>query len=184
MEAFDFKTPYPEPYIPKALTFEIPERITVDGSVKVPLDEAATIAVLRRACRTRGRGGRGLLPVVDRQSRRTRSRSARLIEKHLPGVPYTLSHRINPSIREYRRAMLDLHRRVAEAGDERLSRRAGGKRLRDAGFGGRVLIVTSQGGVMDAALDRRGAGPSHQFGPEHGAGRRARLWFVGRHRRR
>ena len=23
-----------------------------------------------------------------------------LIDKHLPGVPYTLSHRINPSVRE------------------------------------------------------------------------------------
>ena len=28
----------------------------------------------------------------------------RLIEGELPGVPYTLSHRLNPSIREYRRA--------------------------------------------------------------------------------
>src|SRR4029079_14024068 len=47
-EAFDFKTPCPEPYIPKALTFEIPERVMVDGSVKAPLDEAATAAVLQR----------------------------------------------------------------------------------------------------------------------------------------
>jgi hypothetical protein len=55
-EAFDFKTPYPEPYIPKALTFEIPERIVVDGSVKTPLDEAATVAV-----RYRRRGGRKMV---------------------------------------------------------------------------------------------------------------------------
>ena len=38
--------PYTEPYVPKALTFEIPERITVNGTVRTPLDEDAVIAVL------------------------------------------------------------------------------------------------------------------------------------------
>jgi N-methylhydantoinase A len=61
-----------------------------------------------------------------------------------------LSHQINPSIREYRRAM-------STALDASLKPIMGaymsglGRRLGDAGFAGRLLVVTSQGGVMDAA---------------------------------
>ena len=74
---------------------------------------------------------------------------ARLIEAHLPGIPYTLSHQLNPSIREYRRAM-------STAIDASLKpimghyMRSLDSRLRAEGFGGRLLVVTSQGGVMDA----------------------------------
>ena len=75
-----------------------------------------------------------------------------LLAEHLPGVPFTLSHELNPTLREYRRAsstcidaslkplMYDyLHGLAA--------------RLREAGFAGRVLMVTSQGGIMDAEFD-------------------------------
>ena len=148
-EAFDFKTPYPEPYVPKALTFEVPERIMVDGSVRSPLDEAATVAVLEQL------GGLGveaiavcfLWSIVNPEHELA---VGRLIEKHLPGIPYTLSHRINPSIREYRRAMSTA---IDASLKPTMTAYLGGleERLRAAGFDGRVLIITSQGGVMDAA---------------------------------
>lgn len=148
-EAFDFKTPYPEPYIPKALTFEIPERIVVDGSVKTPLDEEATVAVLNRLAELHVEAVAVcfLWSIVSPEHEIA---VGRLIEKHLPGIPYTLSHRINPSIREYRRAMstcIDASLKPA------MSAYLSGleERLREAGFGGRVLIITSQGGVMDVA---------------------------------
>lgn len=148
-EAFDFKTPYPEPYIPKALTFEIPERIMVDGSIKAPLDEATTVAILEKIA---GLGVEAvavcfLWSIVNPEHEIA---VGRLIDNHLPGIPYTLSHRINPSIREYRRAMstcIDASLKPA------MNVYLGGleKRMRAAGFDGRVLIITSQGGVMDAA---------------------------------
>ena len=148
-EAFDFKTPYPEPYIPKALTFEIPERVTVDGSVKLPLDEAATVAILKRLVELRVEAVAVcfLWSIVNPKHEVT---AGRLIEKHLPGIPYTLSHRINPSIREYRRAMSTcIDASLKPAMNVYLGRLE--ERLRAAGFGGRVLIITSQGGVMDVA---------------------------------
>lgn len=148
-EAFDFKTPYPEPYIPKALTFEIPERIVVDGSVKIALDEAATVAMLQKlaALQVEAIAVCFLWSIVNPEHEIA---VGRLIEKYLPGIPYTLSHRINPSIREYRRAMstcIDASLKPA------MNIYLGGleERLRAAGFGGRVLIITSQGGVMDVA---------------------------------
>jgi len=39
--AFDYETPYPDPYVPRRLTFEVPERIDAEGTVREPLDEAA-----------------------------------------------------------------------------------------------------------------------------------------------
>ena len=51
---------------------------------------------------------------------------------------------------------VDRARRVAETDDERLPERPRA-RMRDAGFAGRILVVTSQGGVMDARRRRGGA---------------------------
>ncbi len=43
IEPFNFRVPYPEPYVPRRLTFEIPERITAEGQILKPLDEAAVL---------------------------------------------------------------------------------------------------------------------------------------------
>lgn len=149
MEPFNFTVPYTEPYVPKALTFEVPERITVDGSVRKPLDEAAVVAVLERLrhAEVEAIGVCLLWSIVNPAHELA---VGRLIEEHLPGVPYTLSHRINPSIREYRRAsstVIDASLKPVMGAYMRGLE----QRLRAAGFGGRVLVVTSQGGVMDAA---------------------------------
>jgi len=60
-----------------------------------------------------------------------------------------LSHRVNPSLREYRRASSAC---IDASLKPLMSRYVGGmtERLREEGFAGRVLMVTSQGGVMDA----------------------------------
>src|SRR5687767_5705379 len=43
IEPFNFVAPYPEPYIPRALTFEVPERVASSGRVHTPLDEKAVL---------------------------------------------------------------------------------------------------------------------------------------------
>lgn len=148
-EAFNFTVPYPEPFIPKALTFEVSERILRNGSVHQPLDEAEVVALLDRL-KEKGVEAIAVCLLWSIVNPAHELAIGALIEKHLPGVPYTLSHRINPSIREYRRAM-------STCLDASLKPIMGaymsglGSRLADAGFKGRLLIVTSQGGVMDAA---------------------------------
>jgi N-methylhydantoinase A len=149
MEPFNFTVPYTEPYVPRALTFEIPERMTVKGKVHKPLDEAAVVGALTRLKENKieAIGVCFLWSVINPEHELA---VGRLIERHLPGVPYTLSHRINPSIREYRRA-------ISACIDASLKPVMGAymrgleERLRGAGFKGRVLVVTSQAGVLDAA---------------------------------
>jgi N-methylhydantoinase A len=43
---FDHEIAYPEPYVPRALTFEVPERLDADGTVVRPLDETAVVEIL------------------------------------------------------------------------------------------------------------------------------------------
>ncbi|HWS61778.1 MAG TPA: hydantoinase/oxoprolinase family protein [Steroidobacteraceae bacterium] len=147
-EAFNFTTPYPEPYIPRALTFEVDGRIRADGSEFVPLDEAHLIATLGelRVQRVEAVAVCLLWSIVNSAHE---VRVGELLDQHLSGVPYTLSHRLNPSVREFRRAsstaidaslkpLMTAYMRTME------------ERLRAAGFNGRVLVVTSQAGVIDA----------------------------------
>ncbi len=148
-EVFNFTVPFPQPYVPRSLTFEVPERIGPDGSAVTALDEASVIATLSRlrALKVDAIAVCLLWSIVNPAHEQ---RIGALIEQHLPGLPYTLSHALNPSLREYRRAssaaidaslkpLMSSYMRDLEA------------RLRDAGFGGRVFVITSQAGVIDAA---------------------------------
>ena len=66
---FDYTQEYPAPYVPRSLTFEIPERILADGTrLTVPSTRTRSSRSRARVARARGRGGRSLLALVDRQS--------------------------------------------------------------------------------------------------------------------
>ena len=45
LDPYDNTQPFPRPYVPRALTFEVPERIGADGRVVKPLDEAAVARI-------------------------------------------------------------------------------------------------------------------------------------------
>src|SRR5205823_3793675 len=78
-------------------------------------------------------------------------RIGELIAHRLPDVPYTLSHQLNPTLREYRRAAsacIDASLKpVMSTYFLELTRR-----LRQDGFGGRILSATSGGGMLDADI--------------------------------
>lgn len=149
MEPFNFTVPYPEPYVSRSLTFEIPERMLSDGTVMTPLNESVVRSILADLKRRKVEavGVCLLWSILNPAHER---RVGELIESHMPGVPYTLSHALNPILREYRRASSTCIDASLKPLMGAYMRNLEG-RLRTAGFGGRVLVVTSQGGVMDAA---------------------------------
>lgn len=143
---FDLREKYPEPYIPRHLTFEVPERVDAEGGVVVPLDEQATREVLELAGRREVEAVAVSLiwSIANGEHER---RIGELIEEILPGVPFSLSHELNPIIREYRRAsataidaslkpLMGAHLRQIEAD------------LMAAGFHGELMVATSLGGVL------------------------------------
>ena len=148
-EPFNFTVPYPEPYVPRSLTFELPGRILSDGSIGQAFDEAAMLQVIEEMKRKRVEAVAVCLlwSIINPDHELA---AGALLERHMPGVPYTLSHRLNPTLREYRRASsacIDASLKpMMAAYMERLTRD-----LRASGFAGRVLVITSQGGVIDAA---------------------------------
>ncbi|QKS02055.1 hydantoinase/oxoprolinase family protein [Sphingomonas sp. CL5.1] len=148
MEPFNFTIAYPEPYIPRSLTFEVPERIGADGRVVTPLDEAAVVAICEHLLALKVEAvAVALLWAVANTAHELRIRE--LLAEHLPGVPVTLSSTLNPTIREFRRAS-------SAAIDASLRPLMGSylgsltERLRSVGFRGRLLVLTSQGGMVDA----------------------------------
>ncbi|MGM0562044.1 MAG: hydantoinase/oxoprolinase family protein [Pseudomonadota bacterium] len=148
IEPFNFTVPYPAPYVPRAMTFEIRERVGPEGEVIRTLNEEAVIDLLERldAQGVEAIAVSLLWSIVNPDHER---RIGELIEKHAPSIAYTLSHQVNPTLREYRRT-------ISTAIDASLKPLMHGymssleERLVTSGFTGRVLIVTSQGGVMDA----------------------------------
>lgn len=148
MEPFNFRIPYPAPYVPRALTFEMPERVGSAGEVMLPLDEKAAIDTIANLKKLKIEAvAVCLLWSIANPAHELRIGA--LLDKHLPGIPYTLSHRLNPALREYRRASSA----AIDASLKPLMTRYLGsltERLVEAGFRGRTLVLTSQGGMIDA----------------------------------
>jgi N-methylhydantoinase A len=148
-EPFNYTVPYPEPYIPRSLTWEMPGRLRPDGSEFALFDDAACRRVIGEM-KARDVQAVAVCLLWSIVNPAHELRVASLLEEALPGVPYTLSHQLNPTLREYRRAS-------SACIDASLKPMMGAymagltERLRGAGFAGRVLVVTSQGGVMDAS---------------------------------
>jgi N-methylhydantoinase A len=154
---FDWSYGYPDPYIPRALTFEIDERIGSQGEVVRALDEQAAVETIERMADL-GVEAVAVCLLWSIANPAHELAVGELLERHLPGVPYTLSHALNPTLREYRRAS-------GAAIDASLKPlmtsylRGLDERLRAAGFSGRLLMVTSSGGVVDA--EDMAAAPIH-----------------------
>ncbi|MEO8668373.1 MAG: hydantoinase/oxoprolinase family protein [Bauldia sp.] len=148
-EPFNFTVEFPQPLVPRSLTWEIAGRMVADGSELEPLDESRVVAVIG-AMKDAGVQAVAVCLLWSIVNPAHEKRIGGLLAQHMPGVAFTLSHALNPTIREYRRAssacidaslkpMMNAYFAGLEA------------RLADAGFAGRTLVVTSKGGVMDAA---------------------------------
>ncbi len=143
----DSSKDYPAPYIPRRHTFEIRERISAEGEVLTPLDRAQAEGVLAtlKARKFEAVAVCLLWSVVNPEHE---AAIGAMLEAHLPGVPYSLSSRLIPIVREYRRAsataidaslkpLMERHLREME------------EDLRAAGYAGEILVSTSVGGCMN-----------------------------------
>ncbi len=148
-EPHNLEMEYPDPYIPRRLTFEVPERINAEGGVETPLDEEAVRALLA-TCRERNIEAIAVCLLWSIANPDHERQVGALIEELLPGVPYTLSHQINPILREYRRASSTaIDASLKPLMQEHLLTMQSD--LREAGYANDILVSTSFGGVMHLA---------------------------------
>jgi N-methylhydantoinase A len=156
--------PYPPPYVPRYLTFEIRERVDSEGDVFVDLDEQSVLAAIEGARRL-GAEGVAVCLIWSIVNPAHELRVGELLEREWPDVPFTLSHQLNPIIREYRRASstaIDASLKPLMQAYLRTMERD----LRQAGLNGHVFIATSFGGtwrpqeVVERPIYSVGSGPS------------------------
>lgn len=145
----DFSVDFPQPYIPRRHTFEIAERVSADGSVYASLDEDQARSVLAKL-RDSGFEAIAVSFIWSIANPVHELRIAELIEEVLPGVPYTLSHKLLPIMREYRRASATaIDASLKPLMQKHFKEMEGDLRL--AGYTGELLISTSVGGTMHVA---------------------------------
>ena len=148
LNPYDNTQRFPRPYIPRSLTFEVPERIGSAGEIVHPLDERRLAEILDLPA-FQDVEAVGVCYLWSTANPLHELRTGEMLSRRLPHVSVTLSHQINPILREYRRASsacMDASLKPLMSGyladlDDRLQR---------LGFEGRLLVVTSQGGFIDA----------------------------------
>jgi N-methylhydantoinase A len=155
---------YPPPYVPRYLTFEIHERIDSEGDVFLELDETSVLAAIAESQRLRAEAVAVCL-IWSIVNPAHELRIGELLEQEWPGIPFTLSHRLNPIIREYRRASstaIDASLKpLMQAYLRRLEHD-----LRETGLAGHIFVATSFGGawrpqeVIERPIYSVGSGPS------------------------
>ena len=135
-----------KPYVPRRLTVEVPERINAEGGIERALDESAVRDELRRLAGQQVEAVAVCL-LWSIKNPAHELRIGELVEEIMPGVPYTLSHQLNPILREYPRASSTA---IDASLKPRMQRHLGELQadLADIGFKGELLVSTVSGGVM------------------------------------
>lgn len=152
-DPYDPRVEYPDPYIPRKLTFGVTERINAQGEVETELDEEECRNVLR-TIRETGVEALAVSLLWSHTNPEHERRISELIEEELPGVPYSLSSDVCPIIREYRRTSATaINASLRTVVDEYLDRL--GERFDDYGYEDQLFVMTANGGVVDVDEVRR-----------------------------
>ena len=147
IEIFNFTVEYPDPYVPRSLTFEVPERTNYDGSISENLDINHLKKIILKLKKLKIESVAVCLlwstinPYHEKQI-------GEVIKNELPNIPFSLSHEVNPTLREYRRASSTcINASLKPIMSKYL------KKLKELlflnGFRGELLMITSQGGIKD-----------------------------------
>ncbi len=147
-DIYDLFAPYPEPLVPRELRREVDERITRDGDVVTPLDEAE-VRRLVDALATDGVQSIAISLIHAYRNPEHERRIGQIIEETHPEITVSLSSRVAPLIGEYERTSTVaadayvkplLRRYVTDLLDQ----------LRGLGFKRELYMMLSSGGITTA----------------------------------
>jgi N-methylhydantoinase A len=163
----------PAPLVPVTDAEVLHERIDVDGSVRIPLDECE---IDRIAARVEDDGFVSVAVCLLHAYRNPMHelRVRELLHERLPDLSVSLSHEIAPEWREYERSSTTaLNAYIAPKVDRYL--RSLMTRLHEDGFGSALHIMQSSGGVTTAEVARQKPVQALLSGPVGGTVGGARL---------
>jgi N-methylhydantoinase A/oxoprolinase/acetone carboxylase beta subunit len=152
-QVYDLQIEKPVPLIPRRCIEEVPERVGADGSVLLPLDETATRGAVR-ALRSRGVSSIAVCLLHAYANPAHERRVGEIIAEEAPAAAVSLSHEISPVFREYERtsttvvnayvmtALRDYLRLLADE-------------MKQRGYGGRLFVMQSSGGIATSETMER-----------------------------
>jgi len=142
----------PAPLVPRPLRCEVQERLQADGSVLVPLDEAAVArAATRLADEVRAVAVCFLHSWTNGGHEQ---RAAEILRAALPNTYVTTSAEVIPEFREYERfSTTVINAFLLPVMDRYLATLDSA--LKEKGYAGKLMTMSSGGGVLDTATVRR-----------------------------
>ena len=140
------------PIIPRVLRLEVEERTLADGTIRVPVD-ADTVRAAAVSLRDAGAESLAIVFVNSYANAANEEAALEAARAVWPNDHVTISSRILPELREFERTSTTALNAVLRPvlGDYLGRLQAS---LADEGFGGNVLIVQSNGGVMGVEAAR------------------------------
>ncbi len=166
-QLYDLFVEKPAPLVPRSRIREVAERIAFDGEVLAPLDEAG----LRQTVGDLARSGVVSLAICFLHSYVNPAherRAAEIVREEAPHVAVSLSSDVSPVIREYERTSTTVvNAYVMTAVRDYLERLE--EALRRLGYGGRLFVMQSGGGIATAETMARFPVRMIESGPAAGA---------------
>ena len=163
-DTYTIAVDFPEPYVARELTIGVRERINAEGGIEIALDEESVIEAIE-ILKKKGVEAVAVCLLWSIANPAHELRIAELLDQHWPEIDYSISHKTNPTIREYRR----MSATAIDASLKPLVKRAVSElesELAARGFSGVLTLVTSSGGqtagaqVMDRPINLCLSGPS------------------------
>ncbi len=173
-DVYDLQIEYPPPLVPRALRFEVEERLTANGAILKPLTAREAERVVREVLAAQADSVAICLlhsyvnPGHERQLGDAFRRLA-------PGVAVSLSCEVLPRMNEYHRTSTTVANAfVKPQVEEYLGKLAAG--LAERSFGGRLFIMQSTTGVMERGTAQELPVSILESGPAGGVA--AAIWWA------
>jgi N-methylhydantoinase A len=165
-DTYDLFMRRPEPLVPRRMRLEVPERLMPDGSIRTPLDEAATRAAIR-ALRDAGAQAIAVCLLHAFVNPAHERRVAELVAEEAPGLAVCVSGELVPEIGEYERGSTTIaNAYVLPVFARYLARLQDG--LRAAGVARPLFLMLSDGGTVAGEVAARHPIRLVQSGPAGG----------------
>src|SRR5262249_20235072 len=154
------------PLVSRALCFEVRERMTAEGAVHIPLDEASVLAVCERL-KAEGVDAVALMLLHCYVNPAHEARVKAIVQRELPRAFVSASHELSQEDREFERCSpVAANAYIGPVVSEYVGDMD--EHLKRSGFGGSFLLVQSTGGLYESHQAQRQCVRMLESGPAAG----------------
>ena len=165
-ELFDLRLEFPAPLVPRGLRREVAERVKFDGEVETAPDDAAIRAAITELV-DEGIEALAICFLHSYANPAHENAARQLAEREFPDLYLSTSADIFSNMREFERwTTATINAYPQPLFDSYLQRLVGG--LESLGFAGRLLVMTSSGGMLTPETARRYPVRALESGPAAG----------------